>query len=235
MHMRDQRIIPFPPALIEALKSARRIVPDGVQALAIALEYETEENLLMNVGKSNLSVKAILKNFFGHTKYSTSFVIVDPYWRDPLNTQFKDQMSPFRVKTLQQFLFEALSVESNVQFPVFKTIDGNWKMSELVKYMEWTNYQMYIAKMMAIRTDTLYGDLIRHFISTGHIKSGRDIYSFIIQTLKTYKNSPDLNDEMYNSFTTSELLEDKFKGINWLDLQILKKYGYYKKTMPKMW
>jgi hypothetical protein len=44
-----------------------------------------------------------------------------------------------------------------------------------------------------------------------------------------------LNDEMYNSFTTSELLEDKFKGINWLDLQILKKYGYYKKTMPKMW
>ena len=53
MHMRDQRIIPFPPALIEALKSARRIVPDGVQALAIALEYETEENLLMNVGKSN--------------------------------------------------------------------------------------------------------------------------------------------------------------------------------------
>ena len=144
-------------------------------------------------------------------------------------------MSPFRVKTLQQFLFEALSVESNVQFPVFKTIDGNWKMSELVKYMEWTNYQMYIAKMMAIRTDTLYGDLIRHFISTGHIKSGRDIYSFIIQTLKTYKNSPDLNDEMYNSFTTSELLEDKFKGINWLDLQILKKYGYYKKTMPRMW
>ena len=135
MHMRDQRIIPFPPALIEALKSARRIVPDGVQALAIALEYETEENLLM----------------------------------------------------------------------------------------------------MAIRTDTLYGDLIRHFISTGHIKSGRDIYSFIIQTLKTYKNSPDLNDEMYNSFTTSELLEDKFKGINWLDLQILKKYGYYKKTMPRMW
>ena len=74
--MRDQRIIPFPPALIEALKSARRIVPDGVQALAIALEYETEENLLMNVGKSNLSVKAILQNFFGHTKYSTSFVIV---------------------------------------------------------------------------------------------------------------------------------------------------------------
>ena len=122
------------------------------------------------------------------------------------------------MKSLQQFLYEALSTESpDEYFPVFKTIDGNYKIGELVKYMQWVNIQMYITRKIALRTKELYGDLVLHFISVGRIKSGRDIISQIMATLKVSTGViAEYNDATFEAFQKAKMLEKDFKGSHWI-------------------